>query len=305
MCATSRPLWAICQSEYFPLNLKIRSPKTRYQYWIALECYGRHLGRQPTADDLADDAVTLWMGHLLQRQPPLSVETVRERVNRVLALWTWLAKRTVGMRWPTVVKPPSPDPLPIALTKEQLRRFFVSALKERGSIDGVPADVWCASYFGFIWSTAERKGAALATRIDWFDFERLTVRIPPASRKGGRKWGVYPLWPELVPLLRACIAADPSRELMWPWRKCERSYYTMYDRILRDASIPVDRKHKTHGLRVSHATWKAALGGDATRALMHSDPATTMRHYIDQSLMPADKVRLFVPWERTLPPGTG
>lgn len=294
-----RNLWEICESEYFPLNLKIRSEKTRYQYRVAMECFGRSLGRPPTTADLTDDIVTIWMGRLLQRQPPLSVETIRERVNRVLALWVWLAKRTIGMRWPTVIKPTAPEPLPVALTEGQLRRLFASAAKERGRIAGIPAELWWTSYLAFVFSTSERKGAALAVRISWLDFDRGSVTIPPSSRKGGRKWGVYPIWPELVPLLRQCIAADSGRELVWPWPKADRSYYTAYDRILLDAGIPVDRKHKTHALRVSHATWKAALGGDASRALGHSDPATTDRHYLDKTLIPADETKLFVPWQAT------
>lgn len=292
-----RNLLEICESEYFPLNLKIRSEKTRYQYRVALDCFGRSLGRPPTTADLTDDAVTIWMGRLLQRQPALAVDTIRERVNRVLALWVWLAKRTVGMRWPTVIKPQAPEPMPVAMTEAQLRRLFASAAKERGQICGIPAELWWTSYLAFVFSTSERKGAALAVRVAWLDFERGSVRIPPASRKGGRKWGIYPLWPELVPLLRQCIAAAPERDLMWPWPKCERSYYTAFDRILRDAGIPVDRKHKTHSLRVSHATWRAALGGDATRALGHDSAETTRRHYLDKTLMPDDPTRLFVPWQ--------
>lgn len=292
----SRPLREICEREYFPLNLKIRSPKTILQYEIALRCFARHLGHEPTTDDLHDDAITAWMGRLLQRDPPLSVNTVRERANRILALWVWLAKRTPGMRWPTVIKPVAPDPLPMALTEDQLRRLFRSASKERGRCGGVPADTWWCSFFAFVWSTAERKSAALAVRVQWIDFAAGTVTIPPQARKGGRKWGVYRLWPEVLPLLRAALAAMPHRELMWPWDKCDGAYYTAYDRILRDAEIPVTRQTKTHGLRVSHATWLKVLGGDPTRALMHGDSATTQRHYLDPRLDPPDERRLFVPW---------
>lgn len=298
-----RTLLEICESEYFVLNLKIRSPQTILQYRIALRCFARSLGREPTTEDLTDDSIALWMGRLLRQQPPLSVNTVRERINRVLALWTWLARRMVVRKWPTVIKPQAPEPLPTAMTQEQLRRLFHSASKERGVIAGVPADLWWHSFMAFVWNTSERKGAVLSARVAWFDFDRATCSIPPAVRKGGRKWGVYCLWPETVPLLRACLAAAPERDLMWPWPKCAGSYYTAWNRILKDAEIPVDRRHKTHGLRVSHATWKAAMGGDATRALGHSDPATTRRHYLDPTLMPPDPNPLFVPWDRSPPPG--
>lgn len=300
-----RLLTEICESEYFPLNLKIRSDKTLLQYAIALRCFARHLGHEPTTADLTDDSIALWMGRLLRVQPPLSVNTVRERVARVLALWTWLAKRTVGMRWPTVVRPPAPESLPCAMSEDQLRRLFASARKERGRIAGIPADDWWLSFLGFVWCTSERKSAALAVRLDWIDFAARVVKIPPHCRKGGRKWGVYCLWPELMPLLERCRDADPGRSLMWPWPKCPKSYYTSFARILRDAEIPVDRKHYTHSLRVSHATWLKVAGGDPTRRLGHSDPAVTTRHYIDATKLPPEPNVLPIPWRLDPPRDQG
>lgn len=290
------PLWQICTDDYFPLRPSIRCDNTRRQYKIALESFAEQLGRAATLADLTDDSITRWMTWLLGLRPALSVNTVRERVGRVQTLWTWLAKRGVVRQWPTVCRPPAVDPLPVALTEDQLRRLFASAAKERGRIAGVPADLWWRSFLGFVWNTAERKSAVLAVRCEWIDLARAIATIPPASRKGGRKWGVYQLWPELLPLLGECLAATPPRELVWPWDKCEASYYTSYNRILRGAEIPVSRKTKTHGLRVSHATWLKVMGGDPTRQLMHGDAATTQRSYLDPRLTATPQPKLFVPW---------
>lgn len=293
-----RILWDLCVADYFPLRPTIRSENTRRQYKIALASFGAQLGRDATLADLTDDALTRWLTWLLRLEPPLSVNTIRERIGRVQTLWSWLAKRGVLRKWPTVIKPPPVDPLPQALTEEQLRRLFASAAEERGKIGGVPADLWWRSFLGFVWNTGERKGAALCVRCEWLRLNEPTpsVSIPPGVRKGGRKWGVYVLWPELVPLLKTCLAATPPRELVWPWDRCEGSYYTSYNRILRDAEIPVSRKTKTHGLRVSHATWLKVAGGDPTAQLMHGDSATTQRHYLDPRLTQQPQPKLFVPW---------
>lgn len=289
-------LWQICTDDYFPLRPSIRSDDTRRQYRIAIESFGRQLGRMPGLPDLNDDSLTRWLTWLLDQQPPLSVNTVRERIGRVQTLWTWLAKRGVVPRFPTVLRPAPPDTLPQALTEEQLRRLFASAGKERGRVGGVPSGVWWRSFLGFVWNTSERKSAALSVRVEWLDLDRGLVTIPPDVRKGRRKWGVYPLWDELLPLLRECLGSTPPRELAWPWDRCAGSYYTTYNRILRDADIPVTRKTKTHGLRVSHATWLKVLGGDPSRQLMHSDPRTTNRSYIDPRHLPSEQPKLFVPW---------
>lgn len=289
----------VCQQHYFLLNLRIRSADTRYQYEVAYRDFSRHLGRPASIADLDDDQITIWMGSLLRGvngREPLAESTVRERAGRIGALWTWLAKRGVVAKWPTFTRPESADPQPLALTSDQLQALFRSARKERGHIAGIPADLWCLSFFAFVWNTAERKSAALAVQIPWLDLAGARASIPAEARKGKRKWACYDLWPETIPLLQAVIDVDPTRQLVWPWDKCEGSYYTLYNRILRDAGIPVDRKHKTHSLRVSHATYREAAGGDATRQLRHSDRQTTVRHYLDQSKMPPDTTKLFIPW---------
>lgn len=291
-------LFEICTTDYFPLRPTIRTEATRVQYRIALRSFAEQLGRAATLADLTDDALTRWMTWLMDRQPPLSVNTIRERVGRVQTLWTWLAKRGVVKQWPTITRPAPVDPLPTALTEEQLRRLFASAAKERGKIADVPADLWWLSFLGFVWNTSERKSAVLAVRVEWLDLARGVCTIPPDVRKGRRKWGVYHLWPEMVPLLTECLAAAPTRTLVWPWDRCAGSYYTSYNRILRDAEIPVSRKTKTHGLRVSHATWLKVMGGDPTRQLMHGDSATTERHYLDSRMLPVSQPKLFVPWQK-------
>ena len=287
-------LLGIAESLYFPLRLTIAEP-TRKQYKIALRDFGTFLGHAATVADLDDDQITMWMRKRLD--DGLAVVTVRERAGRVSTLWTWMAKRRMVDRFPTFTKPDAPETLPQALTEGELRRLFASARKERGMIGGIPADLWWLSFLAFVWNTSERKSAALAVKVEWLDLARGVCSIPPEVRKGGKKWAVYQLWPETLPLLAAALQIDPRREHVWPFPYCPGSYYTRYDRILRDAGLPVSRKTKTHCLRCSHATWRQVAGGDATRALGHSDPQTTQRFYIDRRQLPPDETRLFVPWD--------
>lgn len=296
MSAPVESLIELCESLYFPLNIRIQEA-TRYQYRLALNCYGRFLGRPATTADLADEPVTRWMSKRLQEG--LASITVRERAGRVQTLWTWLAKRRVVDQFPTFIKPEAAESHPCALSVAQLAALFRSAGKERGTVGGIPADLWWLSFLGFVWNTAERKTAALAVRPDWLLLDDplcAKASIPPHVRKGRKKWGVYDLWPETVPMLREVIEAGRGSEVVWPFPYSPQSYYTRYNRILKDAGIPVNRKTKTHSLRVSHATWRTVAGGDATRQLMHSDPATTARHYIDRTKLPPDPTRLFIPW---------
>lgn len=297
----AQELWKVCEGDFFPRRLKIRSQDTRRQYRYAIDSYGESLGRPATTDDLNDDAVTLWLSKLLDQE--LSLYTVREKLGRVLSLWRWCAARRIVSHWPTVQPPDPPELLPLALREEELRRLFESAQKERGCIDGISAGLWWTSHLGFMFCTSERKSAALAVEIRHIDIQYRTCFIPAAERKGRKKPAVYVLWPELLPLLEELVAINPSRRLAWPWPYSEGCYYSRWRRIAKDAGLPDDRKHKSHCLRVSHATWRQVAGGDPTRQLMHSDPATTIRHYIDPRMLPADSTKLFIPWDRHPPPG--
>jgi integrase len=285
----------ILESLYFPLRaVSITSDQTRYQYELAVRDFGRFLQREPTKADLTDDNLTLWMASMLRDK--LAPITVRERAGRLGTLWTWLAKRRLVDQFPTFGKPRAPQKIPQSLTECELIRFFRSCSKERGKIGPVPADIWCLSFFGFVLNTSERKSAALAVEIRWLNLQDRVCVIPAEVRKGGIKPAVYPIWQETVPLLAACIAADPCRLRMWPWHKCHESYYTMLNRILRDAELPVDRAHKTHCLRVTHNTLTKVMTGQHSPLLGHSSPETSHRHYEDVRLTQKPSLPFFVPW---------
>lgn len=289
----STSLWSVCTDFYFARRLELRSQKTKDSYRFALDNFGRHLGRVPTLADLDDDLVTVWVGAQLDQ--PGSVYSVRERLGRILALWRFLAARRIVDRWPTVKRPPAPDPMPIALTRDELRALFESAMYEPGKIGGVRAGWWWQGYLSFVWSTAERRSAALALKWEHCDLSAAVAVIPPEFRKGKRKAGIYRLWPEVVTLIERMKM--PPREMVFPWPYSEGRYYHNFGRIAERANLPNDAAHKTHALRVSHASWLAMLGGNASIALGHSDPATTTRHYIDPKIYMPDQPKLFIPWE--------
>lgn len=287
------PLWEVCQSFYFPRRLDLRSDKTRDAYRIAIDNYGRHLGRLATIADLEDDAVAVWVGR--QLDSPGSVYSVRERMGRLLALWRFLAARRIVQCWPTIKRPPAPDPVPIALTRQQLADLFDAAMYEPGKIDGIRAGWWWQAYLAFVWSTAERRSAALSLTWANCDLAAQVAIIPPENRKGRRKAGIYRLWPEVVGLIERIKM--PPRELVFPWSYSDGRYFHNFGRICERAGLPNDAKHKTHCLRCSHATWLAAFGGNASAALMHSDPATTQKHYIDVRIATPPAPKLFIPWD--------
>lgn len=202
-----------------------------------------------------------------------------------------------GYPWQTRlrIRVDEPERVPTAMSEDQLRALFESAGEEPGRIAGIRARDWWTAFLAFVWSTAERKGAALAVKWSHIDFERKVVVIPAKERKGCRKTLIAPLWPEVEALLNRIRL--PERELVFPWGKSEASYYYVYKRIQERAGLPPGRDFKTHCLRRSHATFLKILGGDPTASLLHGSSETTAKHYIDPRMLPQPERKLFVPWQ--------
>jgi integrase len=286
----------LCETLFFPRKLEIGT-ETRRQYRYALNDWARTIGREPTLADLDDDALLIWMRVLMDRRTPrpLSAWTINERVGRVRSLWTWLAKRGLVNTFPTCRRIPAPDPTPRAWSKEEIAKLFGAADLEGGLIAGIPSRLWWRARLAFHWFTGERKGAVDALRMDWvfIDSDPAMAVIPAQARKGRRKSAAYHLPPALVGELRAIWL--PARELVFPFDRSQGMYYKMWNRLLKRAGLPVGPKSKTQALRISHATWRKKMGGDPTQALMHSDPLTTLKHYLDARFNDPPPP-LFVPW---------
>jgi hypothetical protein len=293
-------LWSLCESQFFPRRRSIRSAKTRRAYRYSIAALSKHLGRDAQLSDLDDEVMEVWLTAELNRVK--SVETARHRLAKILALWNWCAKRRLVPQFPTIERPRAPAPVPRAWQQDELARLFAAADLEGGLIGPVPARLWWRARLAFHWYTGERKGAVDVLRQEWCYLanDPPACVIPAEARKGGMKPAVYRLPPPLLEALRRIW--EPVRELVFPWPHSEGKYYRDWNRLLIVASLPPGRKSKTQALRVSHASWKKRLGADASQSLMHSDPATTIRSYLDPRMSADDEKPLFIPWERSPPP---
>lgn len=291
-------LWTICETLYFPRKTKIRSDRTKILYFYAIKSFGEFLGRPPCLGDLNEDAVLTWMTSLLsRRERKLTIYTVREKVRRVTTLWKWLAHKRHVHEFPTIEFPPPEDPLPRAWTLQELRLLFAAAALEGQAVCGVPGSIYWPARLGWYWLTGERYGATRDLRWEWVNLDAATAAIPAHARKGRRKPAVYRLPPALVVLLRAVKSSQAKGEpLVFPWGGCEWRYWYQFGKIIKRAGLPGGRTSKSQALRITYATWLDLLGGNASQALQHSNPATTKKHYLDPRMRHENDVTLPLPW---------
>jgi integrase len=286
-------LWQICQAEFFPRNLRLRSSITRARYFQAIGRFAEFLGREATLDDFDDDTFARWLLWLAENEG-LAERTANTMVGRLRTLWTFLAKRGRLSRWPTVQKLDEPEITPLAWSHEELQSLFGAAGRMPGKVGHVRSAVWWETLLAWYWNTGERLGATLAMEWPHIDLVRRVAVLPAGIRKGRRKAATYHLWPEVVAMLQR-LQRPSGAVFYWDRHLC--TYFLHWNQLLEDAGLPGGRKRKSQAMRVSHATWLAFAGGDATRSLMHSDPATTRKFYLDNRFMPDQGIKLFRPWE--------
>lgn len=274
-------LRSAAEEYYFPYKVSIRSPKTLTHYRFAFDFLDRFLGRAAQVRDLNDATITKFLRWLDQVRG-LAPKTINERVGRIISVWDWFARKRYVEQFPTVEKLPEPKRCPRAWTIEQLAAIFSECRRCRGYACGIPISIWMTGLLGFGWNTSERIGATLQTRFDMIDFSRGSIIVPAEIRKKGQSDELYELWPEVVETMLEIKSY--GHKLIFPMDFCISALYHRYKKILQRAGLPDGRKYMFHCVRVTHGTWVEALGGNASLALRHSNPATTKRHYIDTSI---------------------
>jgi integrase len=309
-------VWHVLRALYFPSRFRIRSDLTRRQYVFAVRELEGMLSRPPVLDDLTDETFCDLVRYMEAQK--LASRTINDRVGRLKTLATWLWRKGIIRFGPTVEKIPEPIRIPRAWNREQLADLFAAARNMPGRVGPFLAGAWWTAFLATAWWSGERTTALLALRWEWLEGDVLYV--PGEVRKGGRKDAAYRLPVECMALLAALSGPSP---LIFPWpsrqgagqRKpagedgCRGTFYNHYDVLLRMAGLPTGRYNKVQKVRRSHATWKEIMSGpgSATRSLMHDDPSTAMRYYLDRGLLD-DGPELFRPWsdplDRTRPPGS-
>lgn len=278
---------------YRPAKLRGKSPNTLRLYRNTLANFGRFLSRKATMDDLADDVVGAFMSWHIDRGR--SPETANKDGGQILAIWRFAARKGYLTHWPDVDMLPCPKRTPRAWLQSELAKLFEATYAEPGTICGVKASLWWRTILAVAFFTGERIGAIRRLRWENVDLDGGWLFVPAETRKGRRADKSFAIPPAVVNLLHAIRL--PERDKVFPWELDEAYIYGRFNRILRRAGLPTDRKSKFHRIRKTTASYYKAAGGDPTELLDHADPKTTKK-YLDPRIC-GDRqsaAMLFVPW---------
>lgn len=280
---------------YIPLRLRGRSPESVRLLRHAITQYSRWLGRPALLDDLEDLKVSQWLAKMAETKSPNSV--ARER-SGILAIWNLAQGRGLVRLRPTVAPELVPQSIPRAFTADELARLAESARYSYGWVGPVPAATFFRALIAVGLETGERINAILHTpRHCW---QRPTLTVPAAIRKGRRQERVYELSPEACDLVDA-VARHDGPTVFW-WTASDTALRKRWKTITRRAGLGDGRDVQFHALRRSTASHLAAAGLDATAFLGHSTDRITRRSYLDPRVVDATRPKAWQSMPRVFRP---
>lgn len=275
---------------YRPHRLTGKSLNTVRLYQVCLRQLDRHLERPALLSDLTDDNIRGLMAGLVSNGR--AITTANKARSHLVALWNFLARKSIVPVWPEVMPLVTPERAPIAWMRHELAQLWMACELTKGTIGGFPAPHFWHGLHGLGWDSGERISALMG--IQWADLD-LTgwARFPAEVRKGRRRDLVCRLHPQTCDALRKLWR--PSGAVL-PWDRCTTTIWLHYRRILKRAGLPTDRAHKFHCWRKSVASYFEAAGGNSTKLLGHSNRKTT-EAYLDPRVIVQDHAcdRLFRP----------
>lgn len=273
-------------NKYLPQRPSIGSPKTIQQYGFIFCRLAEFLDRPSTVGDLTDETIgryAIWRRDVAK----VAAVTINCELQKIRAIWNWLAKKRLVECYPTIGNLPEPERLPKAWSRTQLGSLMAAITKQSYRIGGIPAAEWWTAFHMVAWDSGERSGALRLLTWEMLDCERGCLSVPAPVRKGGRKAMVYHLKPATLAALEAI--RSPIRELIFYEGTDRSTFWNRYKRLVLAAGLPYEKgRSGPQKLRRSFATFITAAGGDATKALRHSDPRVTDASYNDLTIINPD-----------------
>jgi integrase len=273
---------------YRTKRLRFRSENTTRLYHHTIRSFGRSLGREPTIDDLTNDAIQSHMADVISWGN--TPQTANKDRSQLLALWRYAATHRIVDRWPDVLAMPEPEIVPMGWMPEELAAIFAACDRQRGLVAGRQAGLWWSTLFRVLVDTGERIGAVRHLKKQ--HLQGRWILIPAEFRKGKKRDRLYPIQPATTKALAELTKGSASSALVFPWDKTDTYIYRSLTRILTSAGLPTDRRSKFHRIRRTVASAVAQAGGNPSEAMDHASPKTTKK-YLDPRIVgtvPVDSI---------------
>ena len=260
---------------------KIRSEKTKLHYYRALNAFAEMIGDKPRLSDLNRERIVKFMSWIRESRG-ICAETINCHRKNLVAIWQWAFNQKLVNRLPMVERMPVPKRIPKAFTVNELERLMDACGRIRGETNGMQNSVLLKTVIALVMDTGVRAGELFSFKWEWIDWTGGWIHVPAEYRKGGMYDARYGLLGDTLVWLKS------FKKDYGPIFNCESvpgNYYDLWDQLLREAGIQVNRRNKTQCLRRTFATLIEAGGGHAPTALGVKVVEMVRKHYLDPSMI--------------------
>ena len=268
---------------YRPIRLAGCAKGTDAEYQGVLSHWNRLVGLDVDAPGgIGPQVLPRFLGAIAGRMSPATANKV---LRHIMALLRY-AKELDILKGDVPKRPKLKEPrrLPEAWTVDEVQLILAEAIREPGSIDGVPANRWWYSILLTIYYCGGRISAVRKTVPEDFLFGQRAIILRSEHQK--QNADQYLHLPDQVVAAVAALHCD-GRKLIWPWPFHSTTLYSRFRAILQRAGVRYGQGHGGlfHKLRRTHASYLAAGGGDPTYSLGHSSARVTRDSYLDPRIV--------------------
>ncbi len=269
---------------YVPARIELAEQYEKKLYSVARR-FSRFLG-QPA--ELRDLTVVNVCAYLADYRKSWSARSTNNQRQILFSLWQDAADRAELL--PLLTELPQPrrvkklkeetDP-PRCWREGQIRILVAHLATLDGTVcDIVASDWWLSLVLSIHW-TSSRIGSMMAVKTDDYDGEGMLVR----KQKNRR-----PQWHPLPESCREMIerTGPNGRAKMWPKPWCMRTLWHKFREIVEEVGLPAPKGKRNlfHKLRRTTITYCAKVDpAIAQRTAGHKDYATTLRSYVDETVV--------------------
>jgi len=213
---------------------------------------------------LTEDTLTAFLRDFSKTHEPIAVN---DRRRSLLTLWRYAAEKNLLPPPKKIPIMPEGQKIPDAWTAAECRTILAECRKQSGTIAGIDAGAWWASFVLTIYYTGQRLRAMLSARTE--DYESGTITFQPRGAKT-RKAMQFELPREAAEIIDGMMHVQ--RVLLWPWPFHRNTIFVRFRKITEraGASAPHGKLKLFHRLRRTSGSLVESLGGDGARHLGNS-----------------------------------
>lgn len=268
--------------EYYLAFRPSTSPRTIRLYHNTIRKFGQFVGRSPTLEDLNNQTVGQYLISLLKIHKPATV--AKERAQ-LLAIWRDARNEGLVDRGPRVQPIRVADPMPRALSVEELRQLWLAFDSLQGLTGGNENSDVLRAAATLTLTTSERIEAV--SKLLWSDIDGRVIQFRADNRKGGRRSEVREVPSHAIDYLD-CL--HRRSQYVFPGCQGTTKLNILYRRAFDRSGIETHGKTSTL-LRSSYGTYIDLAGENASKAMGHQGEAVTQKHYLDKTYRPKDYYR--------------